>query len=487
MPQLAPFVARSRVAYARGMTKDDLTVAGVRDAAHHRRGGRRWARWAVLAVLALLLTVGWWLRNAAVVATGFAARRACTAVFLSDLEPDRVLREDLALAVSYGISLDVDREHRTVVAKAHLGLARRCAVFVPGRGAVLANEDADGCPVVPAPVDSSDSRPPVPAAVAEAASDSALAGVLSQAFVEPDRQHLRNTRAVAVVQDGRLLAARYAPGVGPQTPLLGWSMTKSVLNALVGIAVHDGRIRIGDRAPIAEWDDPADPRHAITYEDLLRMRTGLRFTEAYDDPFSDISRMLFREPDMAAFAVRAPIEVPVGSRWQYSSGTSLILTRALQRALGVNDLATFARERLFHPLGIRSAVIEEDASGTIVASSLMWATTRDWIRFGELFLADGVWQGRRILPEGWVSASMKPTASSRIGSHGAHWWTNAGDGKSRTMPTLPADAFFANGFEGQWVLVIPSRRCVIARLGVSMRGAAFPMEEFAGQVLAALP
>lgn len=210
---------------------------------------------------------------------------------------------------------------------------------------------------------------------------------------EPDETHRRRTRALAVSQGGNPLGSVYAAGISADTPLLGWSMIRRVLNALVGIGVRQGKFRIENRAPVAEWDGVADPRHAIMFEDLLRMRTGFRFDEAYDDPLSDVSCRLFRECDRAGFAVYASLEVPIGERCRYCSGTSLILARAVQRAPGVSDLALFAQRELFEPVGLRSAVMEADASGSIVASSLMWATARDWLRIGKLLLVDGVWGG----------------------------------------------------------------------------------------------
>jgi CubicO group peptidase (beta-lactamase class C family) len=297
-----------------------------------------------------------------------------------------------------------------------------------------------------------------------------LGALLDEAF--DDDGPLAVTYAVLVVRGGRVVAERYHGAlehfdrdptpVTAVTPLLSWSMAKSVLHAVVGLLVGDGRLDLDAPADVPEWADPGDPRHAITLRQLLAMRDGLDFVEDYvDDRVSDVIRMLFGEgqPDMAHFAADRPLAAPPGTRFNYSSGTSNIVSGVVARAVGRGeDYARFLHGRLFGPLGMASAEPEFDEAGTWVASSYLRATARDWARFGLLYLRDGVWDGTRLLPAGWVDhartwVSVDPEDAS---PYGAHWWGVAGD----TLGT-----FRAAGYEGQSVTVCPTLDLVVVRLG----------------------
>jgi CubicO group peptidase (beta-lactamase class C family) len=257
--------------------------------------------------------------------------------------------------------------------------------------------------------------------------------------------------------------------------MLSWSMNKSVVNALIGVLVRQGRLAVGAPAPVPAWRDPADPRHAITVEQLMRMTSGLALDET-NTGFDPASRMLFLEPDMAAFAEAAALAAPPGTRYHYSSPSTLILSRIIRDAVGrdavggrAEDVRRFAERELFAPLGMRGVTLEFDATGTQVGSTYMYATARDWARFGQLYAADGVAGGRRILPEGWVDYSASPTAGSRDG-YAAGFFTNRGESefaRLRVRGGMPADSFFASGTQGQRIVVSPARRLVVVRLGRS--------------------
>jgi len=275
-----------------------------------------------------------------------------------------------------------------------------------------------------------------------------------------------------VIRDGELVAERYAPGVGPETLLLSWSMAKSVTMALVGALVHDGRLTPAAPAPVPEWRHAGDPRAAITLDTLLRQSSGLAFDETYGAT-NDVSRMLFTQPDAGAYAAAMPLAFPPDTHWSYSSGTSNIIGRIVRDAFG-GDLATmvdYANTELFDPAGMTSAFFEPDASGSFIGSSFAYMTARDWARFGELFRRDGVWDGRRLLPEGWVRYATTPTPAAPRGEYGAHWWLNAGppgDPAARPWPAIPAEVYAARGHSGQWVAVVPSARLVVVRLGLTV-------------------
>ena len=287
---------------------------------------------------------------------------------------------------------------------------------------------------------------------------------------------LARTRATVVVHRGRLVAERYgdrtdawgevtgAP-VSAGTPLISWSMAKSMLHAVVGMLVADGRLDLDAPADVPEWRDPEDPRSAITLEQLLEMRDGLDFVEDYDDAgVSHVIEMLFGDgaADTAGFAAARPPAHEPGTVFNYSSGTSNIVSGIVRRALGGEDAyRAFLHERLFDPIGMQTADPRFDEAGTWVASSYVWATARDMARFGYLYLRDGVWDGDRLLPEGWVDHARRARSvdleSGR--SYGAHWWVVGDD----------LGTFWANGYEGQSIIVCPSLDLVVVRLGKSTK------------------
>src|SRR4051812_7388809 len=321
-----------------------------------------------------------------------------------------------------------------------------------------------------------------------AAASPVLERIVASAFLEPDRSRLRRTRAIVVVQDGQIVAERYAPGFGDTTRFSGWSMTKSVLSALVGVLVAEGRLSLKDVELMPSWHRP-DPRAAIAVEDLLRMRSGLRFSEEYTNLTSDVIEMLFNQDDAAGYAASRPLIAPPGTEWSYSSGTTNILSAIVRRTVGDADYPSWPRRALFAPLRMSSALMERDAAGTFVASSFMLATARDWGRFRQPYLQDGVWDGRRVLPEGWVSFSTTPTPQSPDGIYGAHWWLGLKPelgGGTPAAARLPRDAFFAVGHEGQVLTVIPSRRLVVVRLGLSIYIDAWNHAAFLSELLEAL-
>ena len=325
----------------------------------------------------------------------------------------------------------------------------------------------------PAPAGAADAPEAGPDIAGPAVVDPAsepLRAALDRVFAEPPGEPVRGTKAVVVVHDGRVVAERYAPGYGLDTPMLSWSMNKSVVNALTGVLVRQGRLAVGAPAPVPAWRDPSDPRHAITVEQLMRMTSGLALDET-NTGFDPASRMLFLEPDMAGFAQTAALAAPPGTRYHYSSPSTLILSRIIRDAVGgrAEDVRRFAERELFAPLGMRGVTLEFDATGTQVGSTYMYATARDWARFGQLYAADGVAGGRRILPEGWVDYSASPTAGSRDG-YAAGFFTNRGESefaRLRVRGGMPADSFFASGTQGQRIVVAPARRLVVVRLGRS--------------------
>jgi CubicO group peptidase (beta-lactamase class C family) len=433
---------------------------------------------AVTAGLALLAAVPLAARTSLRVVSGFASSTICSGAFVSGLNPDRVYAETVRPTPGFGwvdplLHYEVDRgrdEVRTTIGGA---FARR-AVYRSGLGCML----VDGEPpafFASAELAADPSTPPLlpeiagPEVVIPASER--LRAALDRAFDEPGGHWQRLTKAVVVVHDGHVIAERYAPGYGVSTPLPGNSATKSVTSALIGVLARLGRISVQAPAPVAVWSDPKDPRHAVTVEHLLRMTAGFPSDELHGG-IDESSRMWFLATDMARMAEGATLASSPGSRWAYSDGSYEVLARILRDAVGgdVSEALRFSRRELFDPLGMRSVTFQVDSTGTFTGSKGMFASARDWARFGLLYLEDGVVGGERILPKGWVRMTTSQTLDT---GYGAGFWLNVVSTpmpqwrQSWGMPGAPPDAFFAKGYLGQYVVVVPSERLVVARFGVT--------------------
>lgn len=434
------------------------------------------------------------------VGAAYSAKVMCSGIFVNGLTSSRARDVDVLADNNPLLSLittNVDLRNQTVSAHA-FGFRKRFAVFRPNLGCTLA-EDTDhiarlrnSTPVL---------RPIAPQELLTTSLPAdvdrrALNNILFDVMDEPGVKAERRTRAVVILHQGKVVAERYAEGITDQTPLPGWSMTKSVFNIIVGRMRHEGMIAdVYDPVLINEWQAEAgDTRARINYDDLLRMRSGLEFDESYANPLSDVVQMLFVEPSTAGFAVSKPLENTPGSVFSYNSGASNILSAAIRNLSGSRS-AYMKRptELLFRPLGIPTAVIEPDPEGYFVASSFMHATARDWAKMGQLFLQDGVWNGERLLPEGWAGYSTSPAAEDESGIYGAHWWLDLPGGRNEDGSTrhgaapLPEDAFFSLGHDGQSLSIIPSKDLVVVRLGVTRKRSAFDLRQFISDLSAIFP
>lgn len=413
------------------------------------------------------------------VATGFVADILCSETFVSGLDPQRTFNETTDAMpgtglIAWAMDYQVDRIRKDVTVTL-FGLGRSRAVYREGLGCTL--DHGVGIAVVEPPA--TDKQPALLPEIAGPGivppQSPSLAAAIERAFAEPVQPPYRHTRAVVVMKRGRVIAERYADGIGPQTPLLGFSMTKSVVSALIGVLVRQGKLKLEGPAPVAAWKDPGDPRHVITVDHLLRHTAGLALGSSLQasllSAFEPVNRMKFVESDMAAYAETIPLETAPGTVWNYHDGNILILSHLIRGAAGgtPEDALRFVRRELFAPLGMRDIVLQLDGSGTIEGSTEMLASARDWARFGQLYLNDGVAGGKRILPEGWVNYSATATPNAWVGI-GAGFWTNQGDSfgaNFRVEHGWPRDAFFAKGTIGQYTIVIPSEQLVIVRLGRS--------------------
>ena len=434
---------------------------------------------STVALSALALSVAS-ARDVPKVATGFVANVVCTDTFASGFEPARVFAETLSAMpgaglIAWALDYRVDRTRKDVTVTL-FGLGRSHAVYRgEGLGCYLDHGGAVADISVPAPDAKAALLPEIAGPSIVAPQTPQLAAALDRAFAEPDKSTPRNTRAIVVMKDGRVVAERYADGVGIETPLLGFSATKSVISALAGILVGKGALKLHEPVPIAAWQGPGDARGTITLDHLLRHTAGLALGSSQHASLASalepVNRMKFMESDMAAYAESMPLESVPGAAWNYHDGNTVILSHVIRQASGgsASKMMRFARQELFDPLGMRHVALEFDASGNADGSSQMLASARDWARFGELYLNDGMAGRKRILPEGWVKYSAAPTPNAWVGQ-GAGFWTNLGDSFGaayRAEHGWPRDAFFAKGTIGQYVIIVPSQRLVIVRLGRS--------------------
>ena len=437
----------------------------------------RYFKYGLLFLVLLLLGGFWYASPLLEVGAGYAAKMACSCHYIQGRSLEDIHSNDLNFSALPMMKLQKLEEKQGVRASFY-GLVSQEAHFVEGRGCVLFVDDA-----LPLPDPIADPQLQL-ASQAWATYDTLPAGLrIDQLAVAANTafQPLPGggTRGLVILYDGHLVYERYADGFSTDTPLLGWSMTKSVTNALVGLMVKNGKLSLDQDKLFPEWAN--DERASITLADLLHMNSGLEWNEAYGG-VSDATQMLYRQPSMADYAAAKPLVSEPNTNWVYSSGTTNLLSQLVRNAL--NDeaaYATFARDSLFLPAGMHSARIEVDQSGSYVGSSYGWATARDWARFAQLYMDEGRVDGYQLLPEGWVDFSVEKAAGSD-GVYGAQVWLPQSD----ELPSVPSDLFMFRGFQDQRIVMIPSRKCVMVRLGMNA-DQSFPLQSFISEVLEALP
>ena len=335
----------------------------------------------VVVVLFLAVLVGgyFYMLPTFKVATGYTAKVVCSNHYLTGQSIETAMAElpDNPLVPFLRVQLDEEKDELSATLWGWA--AKQKAIYRPGLGCTLlaGKGPFETRPAeLPAPAPPDVTQPWPAGDAMDIQPNPALEAVLDDAFTDPDPANPRRTRAIVIVRDGQIIAERYADGYGKDTPFLGWSMTKSVTHALLGILVKQGKLDIMAPAPVPEWASPDDPRHAITTDQLMRMSSGLEFNEDYADLSTGVTQMLYNTTDMAAYAAAMPLAAPPDTVWNYSSGTANILSRIIRDLVGgdVTDYWAFPQADLFHPIGINSAVMEPDASGTLVGSSYMYAT-----------------------------------------------------------------------------------------------------------------
>lgn len=422
------------------------------------------------------------------IATGYGAKSLASGVFIAGRQPLMVQEQDLNYSIVKYTTSKIDFVNKTVTTS-YWGLAPQTAVYRKGLGCCLIDDR---------PLDSLKNVSFVSPAFQEAGlwkipwpegdkvkdtifseiNRTRLDSVISSAIIS-EGDHQKRTAAVVVVYKGELVGEKYwkEKEITADTRLWGWSMNKSIMNALTGILIKKGKLDLNALAPVPEWLN--DKRRDITLNDLLHMSSGLKWNEDYGG-VANTTKMLFRDPDCYKTAIIAPFDKKPDTEWKYSSGTANILSGIIRSTIhNDNEYHAFPYRELFNKIGMSSMILETDASGNFVGSSFGYAVARDWARFGLLYYNKGIWKGDTILPRGWVDYTRTPARASK-GKYGAMFWLN----EAHQLPDAPEDTYSCQGHRGQRVFIIPSRNLVIVRLGFSEEN--FNHNDFLKGILASI-
>lgn len=454
-----------------------------------------------LLLVALVFAYGF-ARDVGSIVSGYVAQSLCTNVLILGRDQSDVEQLDLSRLQRERVSSVV--EGSRVVSTANLGPVRyeSTAVHRPGLGCSNFGEAPQH--EIDLPSKAGDEALRFSIAVGTRVTDwpglsaapagldaHALSAAVAAAFTETtdDLYRRKNTRALLVSYKGHLVAERYAAGFNASTPLRGMSMTKSATSALVGALVGQGKLDIHAPAPIRGWPALSDGRSRVTTHHLLKMTAGFDYNEAYEtDPRNLLNTMLMAEADMPLYAARTPLIGEPGESWDYQTTHSVLLQEVIRATLD-DDQAyyRFPQQALFDRLGMRNSFFQADAAGTFIGGAFMFASGRDWLTLGQLYLNDGVHKGERILPEGWVEYSVTPSKPSlKKRGYGAQIWLNSA-APNQLFPGMPEDAYAFQGHYGQYVVVVPSLELVVVRLGMTFNGEeGFDKQAFLREVIAAV-
>ncbi len=441
----------------------------------------------ILFIILILFIVfyQWFLKPTLMIATGYAAKNLCSCVFVSGT-PEEIAREvDLGFSFVGMTSKKLFWKEKYATASL-FGLAKRKAIFRgPTLGCVLLN-DLDESTLKNQTYQYSGAYNERMDTWFEwtdtldlinAQQEQQITQSIHKFFEEEDPENPKNTRAIVVLYKGQLIGEKYADHVDNMTPLLGWSMTKSITSTMAGLMIRDGHFQLNDPAPVPEWK--GTPKETITYKNLLQMSSGLAFEEEYGG-YSDANQMLWLSDTTGIVTIPKPLEADPGEKWYYSSGTTNLLMQLMRSYFDSDqDYYHYLYTQLFKKIGATTFLIEPDGSGTMVGSSFGWASARDWARVGQLYLNNGYWDGESVLPASWVSF-VQEDAKHAKDVYGGQFWLN------NPHPGLPEDTYYMGGFHGQRVIIIPSEELVVVRLGTTYDASILDFDGFINEVFTAL-
>lgn len=398
--------------------------------------------------------------------SGFSAKSIASGHFIDHRSQEMIEKGDNDIPMIDLAKNKIDDIGKFATASVY-GLKERKAIYREGLGATLINDNFDVTKRYEVPKRNKlNNNLPYPFGNLEP-KDTVFANInydklqkaVADAF-DKKREKNKRTRSLIVIYKDKIIAEKYTNGFDKNSKILGWSMTKSITGTLFGILEKQGKINIMKPAPITEWQN--DERSKITINDLLHMNSGLEWEEDYTK-ISDVTKMLFQAEDMSQSQINKPLVGKPNATWNYSSGTTNLLSGILRKQFKTHqEYLDFWYSALIDKIGMNSMVVETDMAGNFVGSSYSWATTRDWAKFGLLYLHKGHWNGEQLFNESWAKYVATPTNTSN-GNYGAQFWLNAG-GK---FPDVPKDLYYCSGYQGQMVAVFPSHDLVIVRMGLS--------------------
>jgi CubicO group peptidase (beta-lactamase class C family) len=392
---------------------------------------------------------------------GYSAKNTASSIFLGERTLSFTDKTDNDFSPVNLATDKVDIENKFAISSA-FGLLTRKAIYREGLGAVLTLNKSDEIAsyLVPKRLKADDNTPfPYGNAPQK---DSIFANVDYVKLHEAVNSIFgkNKSRAALVIYKDQIIAERYSDGFSKDSRILGWSMTKSVMSTVFGVLEHQNKIDIHAKAPITSWQN--DARKNITINNLLQMNSGLEWDENYAD-ISDATKMLFLERDMTKMQEGKPLTDETNASWNYSSGTSNLLSGILRNQFNTHqEYLDYWYANFIDKIGMSSMVVETDLAGNYVASSYAWATARDWAKFGLLYLHNGNWNGEALFTKKWVDYVTTPTPTSN-GSYGAQFWLNA----QKQLKDVPKNMYFADGYQGQRVYVLPGQELVVVRFGLS--------------------
>jgi CubicO group peptidase (beta-lactamase class C family) len=423
--------------------------------------------------------------------SGFSAKSVASCRFIDGRSLDLIEKNDNDISMITLAKNEIDLSEKSATASVY-GLKVRKAIYREGLGATLVNDDFDVSKPYEIPkrtkIENNLSFPygdKIPKNDPKNDLDTTFSNInykklnlaVANAFDKSPKKEKR-TRSVLVLYKDKIIAEKYDKNFDKDSKILGWSMTKSVTSALFGILQKQGKIDINKPAPIKEW--AKDKRCKITINDLLHMNSGLEWEENYET-ICDATKMLFQAENMSKSQLEKPAAFEPNTHWNYSSGTTNLLSGILRNQFKTHqEYLDFWYSALIDKIGMHSMIIETDMAGNYVGSSYGWATTRDWSKFGLLYLHNGNWNGEQILDKSWIQYTATPTNTSNK-AYGAHFWLNAGG----QYPNAPRDMYYCSGYQGQMIAIIPSMEMVIVRMGLK-EDPEFDFNAFLGGIITSI-
>ncbi len=411
------------------------------------------------AILLLILIINYPKLN---ILAGYSAKNTASSVFLGERSLSFTDTTDNNFSPVNLATNAIDKEKKTASSSV-FGLLTRKSIIREGLGSVLTLDKKDEKSNYKTPKRRKTVNDTIPYPYGNGShKDSVFESIDYKKLNETVNSifGVRKTRAVLVLYKDQIIAEKYSEGFTKDSRILGWSMTKSIMSTVFGILEHQKKINIQDKALVESWQN--DARKEITIHNLLQMNSGLEWDENYDE-ISDATKMLFLERDMTKVQEEKPLIGKPNETWNYSSGTSNLLSGILRDQFkNHQSYLDFWYANLIDKIGMNSMILESDLAGNYVASSYAWATTRDWGKFGLLYLHNGAWNGEELFTKQWVDYVTTPTPTSN-GSYGAQFWLNT----EKQLKDVSQNMYFADGYQGQRVYILPDEDLVIVRFGLS--------------------